>query len=358
MIIRYNPSMIKSSITRRDFLRLSVLSLGALGSLAFRPADVWGSVDPNAKLGRVALFPSVSVYSEPNDKSTIICQRFRDEVINLYYEVRPDTGPDYNPLWYRVWQGYIHSAHIQEVQVRLNQPLEKLPEKGQLVEVTVPFTQSLRYSRYNGWMEFYRLYEQSLHWAVGVDEGPDGEPWYRLKDELLEIEYQVPAIHMRPVLTEEFSPLSPDVPPQDKRIEVSLGRQMLTAYEKDKIVLQTRISSGMKTPNLDKSETPTETPKGSFRVYSKMPSKHMGDGRLDVNLDAYELPGVPWVTFFEQTGVAFHGTYWHQNFGIPMSHGCINMKTEEARWVYRWTTPMATDQDWERRGNGTLVVVA
>lgn len=345
-------------LSRRDFLKLGALSLGALGSLAFRPLDVWGDADPGARLGRVALYPSVSVYSQPNDKSTIVAQRYRDELLNLYYEVRPETGPDYNPLWYRVWQGYVHSAHIEEVKVNLNQPLESVPEKGQLVEVTVPYTQSLRYSRYQGWMEFYRLYYGSLHWVVGIDEGPDGEPWYRVKDELLEIEYQVPAIHMRPVLPEEFSPLSPDVPPEDKRIEVSLGRQMMTAYENDKIVFQTKVSSGMKTPDLPKDETPTETPKGSFRVYSKMPSKHMGDGLLNTGLDAYELPGVPWVTFFEQTGVAFHGTYWHQNFGVPMSHGCLNMKTEEARWVYRWTTPEATFDQWERRGNGTRIIVS
>ena len=55
---------------------------------------------------------------------------------------------------------------------------------------------------------------------------------------------------------------------------------------------------------------------------------------------SYTLPGVPWTSFFIfETGVAFHGTFWHNNFGIPMSHGCINMRNEDAKWLFRWVTP-------------------
>ena len=61
----------------------------------------------------------------------------------------------------------------------------------------------------------------------------------------------------------------------------------------------------------------------------------------------YYLPGVPWVQFFGNAqipwsrGYSFHGTYWHNNFGHPMSHGCINMKTPDAKWLYDWA-PMGT----------------
>jgi len=49
---------------------------------------------------------------------------------------------------------------------------------------------------------------------------------------------------------------------------------------------------------------------------------------------------VPWVSYIESsTGVAIHGTYWHNNYGVTMSHGCINMLSEDSKWVYRWTTP-------------------
>ena len=65
----------------------------------------------------------------------------------------------------------------------------------------------------------------------------------------------------------------------------------------------------------------------------------MGDGQLTAEIEAYELPGVPWTTFFAPNGVAFHGTYWHDNFGMTMSRGCVNMRTEEAKWLFRWIMP-------------------
>ncbi len=77
----------------------------------------------------------------------------------------------------------------------------------------------------------------------------------------------------------------------------------------------------------------------------------MGDGNLTSDIEAYELPGVPWTSFFEpETGVAFHGTYWHNNFGIPMSHGCVNMRTHEAKWLFRWATPVSSPTDISKIG--------
>jgi hypothetical protein len=55
--------------------------------------------------------------------------------------------------------------------------------------------------------------------------------------------------------------------------------------------------------------------------------------------------------------VAFHGTYWHTDFGRPKSHGCINMRTEEAKWLYRWTLPEPLPAERLRIGRGTTVVV-
>jgi lipoprotein-anchoring transpeptidase ErfK/SrfK len=56
--------------------------------------------------------------------------------------------------------------------------------------------------------------------------------------------------------------------------------------------------------------------------------------------NTFDLPGVPWVTFIDQYGVSFHGTYWHNDFGRPRSHGCINLPSSAAKWIYRWTTPV------------------
>ncbi len=123
------------------------------------------------------------------------------------------------------------------------------------------------------------------------------------------------------------------------------------------VVMDTKISSGMPRRGAD-PENSTETPRGTFHVQSKMPSKHMGDGKLTDDLEAYEYPGVPWTSFFESVvGIAFHGTYWHTNYGVPMSHGCINMRPEEAKWIFRWTTPPTVPDEIENRGMGTLVIV-
>ncbi|MCK7483271.1 MAG: L,D-transpeptidase [Candidatus Moduliflexus flocculans] len=53
----------------------------------------------------------------------------------------------------------------------------------------------------------------------------------------------------------------------------------------------------------------------------------------------FDLPGVPWVIYIKENGIALHGTYWHNDYGRPRSHGCINLTPQAAKWLYRWTTP-------------------
>jgi hypothetical protein len=339
-------------LSRRDFLKLCGLNATSLGFQSMFGNQV--ELDSGV-LARVAV-RSVSIYDQPWDKSTVLYQRFRDEIINPYYEVVSDHGPIYNPVWFRVWRGYVHSAHLQKVKFKLNTVLSNIPKTGQLAQVTVPISQAMCYSVYNGWEPVYRLYYESNHWVMGVDVGPDGQPWYRIRDELLDIDYHAPAVHFRPIQPEEITPISPDVLFSQKRIDVFLGRQELTAYENERVVLHTKISTGVPSV-VPPGAIPTKTPTGRFNVQVKMPSKHMGDGNLTSDTNAYELPGVPWVTFFAQHGVAFHGTYWHMNFGTVMSHGCVNMHTDDALWLYRWTVPVIQIEDWDKRGYGTQVTV-
>jgi len=347
--------------SRRDFLKLAGLSLAGL---AFKPAFDFAELQDNGPLIRVAIdsSKSLSVYSRPDEESTIRFQRYRDEILPVYYEVVSDKKPTYNPLWYRVWGGYIHCAQVQPVEVKLNQVPSSLPEGLTAIEVTVPFTQSMFQHKPGEWSECYRLYYDTVHWAVGLEEGPDGEPWYRIRDEMLKysenMDYYIPAKHARRLDPAEMSPISTDIPPEKKYIEVSLGEQKLTAYEDGKVVLDTRISSGLDyTPP---NESTWKTPTGTFHIQSKMLSKHMGNEIPYANYQngAYVLPGVSWTSFFQmEDSVAFHGTYWHQDFGIQKSHGCINMKTKEAQWLYRWSTPEADPQLMETTGYGTLVKV-
>jgi hypothetical protein len=221
----------------------------------------------------------------------------------------------------------------------------------------VPFTRSYRQADPTS-DPLYRLYYQSTAWVEGVERGSDGRLWYRLLDDLLKVNYYVRAEHLRRIEPEELTPLSPDIPPEQKRIEVSLPRQELLAFERDRLVFRTSISSGVPDRQPPGSNgIPTDTPTGQFYIDKKMPLRHMGDGRLTANLEAYELPGVPWTSFFHETGVAFHGTYWHNDYGRQKSHGCVNMRPEEAKWLFRWSTPAIEPDTMLEWGYGTNVFV-
>ncbi|MBN1305515.1 MAG: L,D-transpeptidase family protein [Anaerolineales bacterium] len=335
-----------NKLTRRDFLKLSSMALGGLAMTPFLPDKV--DFDDSSLL-RIAT-ASMSVYSRPSDKSRIVSQWYRDELVHYYDLVKADE-PEHNPYWYRVWGGYLHRSRLHRVKVLYNKPLEYIPEgERQLAEITVPYSQAMRYSKAYGWQPNLRLYYSTVHWITAVEEGPDGEPWYRIFDELVGFPYHVPAMHMRPILAEELAPISPDVPWENKRIEVNLTTQKAYAFEYEKKVFEATISSGILTRD-------SNTPRGAFYIDPKTPSKHMGEGSLFADIEDYDLPGVPWTSFFTEAGHAFHGTYWHENFGTPMSHGCINMRNEDAKWLYRWVRPVTDLTQVYNKGFGTKVEI-
>lgn len=343
-------------MTRREFLKLGGAGLGGLALQSFSQFPGLAITGDNATLARIAT-GSVSIYSQPWDQSRILYQRYRDDLVNLYYKVISDKGPEWNPVWFRVWGGYIHSKPLQYVSYRYNDVVTSIRKEGQLGVVTVPIARPM-INRGNGfWEPNYPLYFQSVHWVVGLDEGPDGSPWYRLKEPWDGRMYNAPATSLRLIPDEELSPLSPDVPPEKKRIEVSITQQTLTAYEDNKIVMQTKVSTGLNRA-VEEGLIHWTTPGGSWKISSKMPTQHMGEGNITSDVAAYELLGVPWVCYFHVNGNATHGTYWHNNFGVPMSHGCVNMNMQDALWVFRWSYPVWNPGTREQKGNGTPLIVS
>ena len=344
------------SLSRRAFLQIAALSLGALAAGRLSPSLPPGALDDPARSllnGRVTR-RTVDVLARPEVDSRRTARLVKDTLVEILEEFISPQGPAANPLWYRLGRGYVHSASIQRCDgAHLNLPLGDAPESGRLGEISVPYAQSWRQDRQGEWLPLYRLYFGSLHWITGVWLDADGLVWYRLTDEWLKIDLHVPAAQVRPLEAEELAPLSPHAAPELKRIEVSLAEQMLYAYEGERLVYTAQVASGRRW---------METPSGEFQVNRKAPSKHMGNGALTSDPAAYELPGVPWTTFFHTNGVALHGTYWHDNFGAPMSQGCVNLRIADARWAFRWSTPVFDPQvtsrkGWIVKGKGTAVKV-
>ena len=113
---------------------------------------------------------------------------------------------------------------------------------------------------------------------------------------------------------------------------------MLYAYEGDKLVYSFLVSTGKW----------AKTPTGVFTIANKFRYTKMSGGSVALHT-YYYLPNVPYVMFFgndqipASQGFSLHGTYWHNNFGHPMSHGCVNMKTSEAAIIYDWSGPKIPD---------------
>jgi lipoprotein-anchoring transpeptidase ErfK/SrfK len=346
-------------LSRRDLLKLGLLTAGSLAFNPIRdrlPAEDRQALEP-LKLVRVAITQD-EVRERPSLDAPVLFYRKRDEIVKVLDEIVSDEGPEHNPRWYRVIGGYMHTAHLAPVTIELQEPVESVRDGGQVFQVSVPYARSMRWTEHDGWVPAYRLYYGSNHWVVDIDEGPDGEAWYRITDDLLHVDYLVPATSMRLIHDAEYSPIRPDN--LDKKIKVSIARQTVQLFEGGDMFLEGKVSTGMPSyGQVSSNGIPTDTPKGDFRVSIKTPVRHMGDGYLTSDIFAYELPGVPWSTFFTETGVAFHGTYWHDNYGGRMSHGCVNMTNDFAQFLFRWTTPAFYPDGgvWHVNGYGTLIEV-
>jgi lipoprotein-anchoring transpeptidase ErfK/SrfK len=340
--------MLNPQLSRREFLKLATT-----GSLAFALSDL--------KLDRaLALSPvkqglmtisGVPLYDAPSFNAKQTFNFGKDQVVDVTaVNENGDEGNPFNTVWYQLNnEGYTYSGWVLPVETRYQKPTFEVPKAGRVGEITVPFTDTKR-SPYVYADRGYRVYYGSTHWVKRVIVTREEKSiWYEIYDSEIKKELYVSAHDMRLVPNDELTLLSPDVPGDDKLIAVDLKTQMVTAFEGQKLVFSQRCSSGSKG---------TETPKGDFRTYHKGPSVHMtNDGDAVENI--YDLPGVPWCSFFTGIGNAFHGAYWHNDYGRPRSHGCVNLPSEAAKFLYRWTLPnVPPETDYlYKLGEGTRVQV-
>jgi hypothetical protein len=334
-------------LSRRDFLKL-----GSVAALSFLLSEL--HLDkvravPQAMQGRV-VYRSLIVRTAPAFSGVQVNSYPRDSAFDITGQVFGGSDGDYNRVWYHLGnEGFVYSGGVQPVDTVLNDLVTAIPETGVLGEITIPYADSvwaINRSPYPG----PRLSYGTTHWikALVVDQR-DGSLWYKAYDNLYNSYYYTRSEWMHVISPEEITLLSPQVPENEKHIEIYLDRQLLLAFEWNVLVYAARVATGQKN---------YESPTGWFRTFHKRPTYHMTGGADDASV--FDLPGVPWDSYITDTGVAIHGTYWHNDFGHPHSHGCINMTPQDAKWIYRWTLP--TVPPGERLvlepGVGTRVLIA
>jgi len=338
-----------NTLSRRDFLKLS--SYGLLGTIfPCLPLTPPQQDDLYNLQGRVT-DRLLWTHDAPSLKASRVKMYWRDLIVPITgAEISEDESAT-NRVWYEIGdKGFAYSGSIQPVRTILNEP-QNISLKGALGEVSVPYTEA-RESPDPDAKVVYRLYYETIHWIEASAVSPaDGSVWYYLLDDKYQKYYYAPARHIRLLSDDELAPLSPNIPNENKLVEVKLNDQLVLAYENGQLVFATRASTG----GIFRVGTYT-TPTGSFITFHKRPTRHMAAG--DITASGFDLPGVPWVMYITDGGISLHGTYWHNDFGRPKSHGCINLTPQAAKWLFRWTTPtVSPDKEFAFGHVGTKVEI-
>jgi hypothetical protein len=264
---------------------------------------------------------NVQVYAAPNDATPV-----RDLGAGFLYVSLPDAKPIVvgDQKWYQINKGeYVKATDIVIVKPSAFQGM------------TFPTTPDKPF----GWM----VYGVKLSDKAGEAAAADAKlvnrytpitvfetaqvgdlEWYRIGDNQWVDQKKVALI---------FPTARPEgVGPTDKWIDVNKFEQTLAAYEGDRLVYATLVSSGL--PQWD-------TDSGLFRVFMKVRQAKMS-GR-EGKPDYYFLEDVPYAMYFNKD-MALHGAYWHDKFGFKHSHGCVNLPPAAAEWLWNWTTPDTTNK--------------
>jgi lipoprotein-anchoring transpeptidase ErfK/SrfK len=337
-----------SNLSRRDFLKFSSIAL--VGVALPRPIDdelpsAPPPAPPPASLGRIAGGWRQPVREEATLKGKIVTYKSYDDVVPLLSTVVGEAPWPSNPFWFQTTEGFIHSAFVQPVENQPSAGPAPVVPPGIWVQVSVPIAETRlkpdapRVSR--------KLYYGSVYRAVDAVPDELGRWWYRLKDG---IAYSpgpyVLATSLRYLPPEALSPIAADR--TDKKIVVDVVNQEMTCFEGETPIFSARTATGY---------APNYTPRGEYEVLRKSHTSYMIGG---VGSDHYDLPGVSFPTYFTRSAIAVHGTYWHNDYGRPRSHGCVNVLNDVAQFVFRWSSPAVPYDEQQimvNRGEGTKVVV-
>jgi hypothetical protein len=345
-------------VSRRDFMKLAALGLGAV---ALRPLTSKLGLQYERRAVLLPDFPSadllgrnctadtsmqwggtIPIMAHPDVSGTKIRNAHRDEVFPWLKEVSAENIDVNlpNQRWVETPEGYIHSLYLQPCRNIPNAPLSELPvgQTGFWAEVTVPYVDLLMENPtpVSGWMRDHvayglqaRLYYSQVMWIDQIRKSDAGTIQYHVDER-----YGNPGdlfwaegAAFRPLTEEDVAPITPNVDPATKKIIVNVSYQTLMCKEGDMEVYFCRVSTGMQEGS---------TPLGDHAVWRKLISVRMAANTV---ASSYDLPGISWTTLFVGDGVAIHGATSHNDFGTVRSHGCVNCKPEDAKWIFRWSKP-------------------
>lgn len=357
-----------NGISRRDFLKLGTAGVGAL--LLSKTKFVSGYLPEfptNENLGR--LFYTVDIMSKPDTMSSVVKTLYEDNVVNLYRELIGANGlyGYRSKTWYETDEGYIYAPTAQPVKNIQNTPFTTLPtyetQPGFWAEVTVPYVdltlinetpQSPLLIQNIADGRTPRFYYSQVVWINEISTGIFGEPVYRVLEKHGspgDIFY-ADARAFKPILPEDLSPINPDV--ANKEIVVDLTHQSLSCYEDSREIFYAVVSTGAKSLTGEYVEEWATPVSDNHVVNRKYVSLHMAGGS-ESKASGWEEFAVGYTSIFALGGVSFHSTYWHNAWGSQMSHGCVNMKPEESKFIYRWTMPSVPSYEegkFEQEGYG------
>lgn len=333
--------------TRRDFLNLSAAGIGLFAwgqkNYLFDLENVAG----DERLGRITV-GKVDLKARPDFESNVVGVLYQDAVVPWLREVVGSNPFRNNQRWIETPNGYAWAPEVQPVQNIPNKPLEVLPESslgpGMWVEVSVPYVDLSQenpparapwlINRINSGLA-PRWYFSQIAWVDSIKKDPDGQIWYRLNERYGYGDFFWAAAEaLRPLTPDELAPINPEV--ENKRILVDITSQTMSCFEEEREVYFARVSTGA-LYNISGARIDSwGTPVGKHRIWRKAVSLPLSGGS---SAAGWDFPAVGWISLFVGSGVAVHSTFWHNNYGVPTSRGCVNARPSDAKWIFRWTMP-------------------
>jgi lipoprotein-anchoring transpeptidase ErfK/SrfK len=340
--------MKQQRLSRKNFIKIAGLGMGGFALRSWLPASPRVEFPNYDRLGRVCV-GKVELKQRPDEASNNVGVLYEDAIVPWLKEVVGPKPYYINQRWVETPDGYIYASYLQPVRNIPNQPVQEFIETeigmGMWMEVTVPFADVILQNdpSSGSWVKAkikeglpVRLYYQQVFWVDRTRTDEDGQLYYRVNPnyyggvDMLWVRAEA----LRPILPDELTPINPQV--EEKRIVVDVIRQDLSCFEGSNEVFYCRVSTGAKFDAEGNVVDKWSTPLGKHRISRKFITLQMSGGTTGAG---YDLPGIGWTTIFVTGGVAIHSTFWHYDYGVPRSHGCVNVRPEDAKWIFLWTQP-------------------